>query len=263
MKEKIRNRMNEIVFIWKFAMDDFKAKYAGSALGGMWAFLQPIITIVLYWFVFQLGFKTGSVGETPFILWLLSGLIPWFFFSDAISNSTASMIEYNYLVKKVLFNINILPLAKIVSSLLVHVVMILFTIIMFMFWGYWPDKYYLQIPVYVLYTVILVSGIVYISSTLYVFFKDTIQVVAIILQIIFWLTPIVWQFDVMPTMVRNILMFNPLYYIVNGYRTIFVYKQWFGQNIQMIVYYWGIAFLLLFVGLRMFNKCREHFADVL
>ncbi|HHV10255.1 MAG TPA: ABC transporter permease [Clostridiales bacterium] len=263
MKDKISKKTSEIIFIWQFAMDDFKAKYAGSALGGTWAFLQPIITIVLYWFVFQLGFKTQSVGDFPFILWLLSGLIPWFFFSDAISNATASMMEYNYLVKKVLFNVNILPLAKIVSSLLVHCVMILLTIIIYMFFGYWPNEYYLQIPMYVIYTVILVSGIVYITATLYVFFKDTIQIVSIVLQVIFWLTPIVWQFDVMPAVTRKILIFNPVYYIVNGYRTIFIYKQWIGQNAWMTVYYWVIALLLLIVGLRLFAKCREHFADVL
>ena len=112
MKEIIKKIVTDMAFVWQFAIDDFKAKYAGSALGCMWAFLQPIITIVLYWFVFQLGFRSQPVEGFPFILWLMIGLIPWLFISEAVTNATTSMVEYSYLVKKVLFNINILPFTK-------------------------------------------------------------------------------------------------------------------------------------------------------
>lgn len=263
MKENIKSKMNDVAFVWQFALDDFKVKYAGSILGAAWAFLQPIVTIILYWFIFQLGFKSQPVKDFPFILWLLSGLAPWFFASEAISNATSCLIEYSYLVKKVLFNINILPLAKVISVLFVQIVLIIFTIIFYAFWGYFPDIYYLQIPIYLFYIVLLTSGIVYITATLYVFFKDVIQIVSIILQIIFWLTPIVWDFEIMPQVARKILIFNPLYYVVNGYRNIFIYKQGIGQSILMTAYYWGIVILLLIFGLKLFHKCKDHFADVL
>lgn len=263
MKENIKSKMNDVAFVWQFALDDFKVKYAGSVLGAAWAFLQPIVTIILYWFIFQLGFKSQPVKDFPFILWLLSGLAPWFFASEAISNATSCLIEYSYLVKKVLFNINILPLAKVISVLFVQIVLIIFTIIFYAFWGYFPDIYYLQIPIYLFYIVLLTSGIVYITATLYVFFKDVIQIVSIILQIIFWLTPIVWDFEIMPQVARKILIFNPLYYVVNGYRNIFIYKQGIGQSILMTAYYWGIVILLLIFGLKLFHKCKDHFADVL
>lgn len=263
MKENIKSKMNDVAFVWQFALDDFKVKYAGSILGAAWAFLQPIVTIILYWFIFQLGFKSQPVKDFPFILWLLSGLAPWFFASEAISNATSCLIEYSYLVKKVLFNINILPLAKVISVLFVQIVLIIFTIVFYAFWGYFPDIYYLQIPIYLFYIVLLTSGIVYITATLYVFFKDVIQIVSIILQIIFWLTPIVWDFEIMPQVARKILIFNPLYYVVNGYRNIFIYKQGIGQSILMTAYYWGIVILLLIFGLKLFHKCKDHFADVL
>lgn len=263
MKENIKSKMNDVAFVWQFALDDFKVKYAGSVLGAAWAFLQPIVTIILYWFIFQLGFKSQPVKDFPFILWLLSGLAPWFFASEAISNATSCLIEYSYLVKKVLFNINILPLAKVISVLFVQIVLIIFTIIFYAFWGYFPDIYYLQIPIYLFYIVLLTSGIVYITATLYVFFKDVIQIVSIILQIIFWLTPIVWDFEIMPQVARKILIFNPLYYVVNGYRNIFIYKQGIGQSILMTAYYWGSVILLLIFGLKLFHKCKDHFADVL
>ena len=173
------------------------------------------------------------------------------------------MVEYSYLVKKVMFNINILPLAKIVSVMLVQFVLILFVMICYAIGGYFPDIYYLQLPIYLVYMLILVAGVSYITATLYVFFKDTVQIVAIVLQIVFWLTPIVWDFAVMPEFVQKILKFNPIYYIVNGYRNIFVYKNGMGQGIGMQIYYWLFALVLLWVGLKLFGKCKDHFADVL
>lgn len=263
MKAVIKKRFSDIVFVWQFAIDDFKAKYAGSMLGAAWAFLQPIITIMLYWFIFQLGFKSAPVENFPFVLWLMVGLIPWFFISDAISNATTSLMEYSYLVKKVLFNINILPVAKVLSILFVQLVLIVFAIILYMICGYYPDEYYLLIPVYLLYMLILTSGIVYLTSTLYVFFKDTVQIVSIILQIVFWLTPIVWDYSIMPESVQKILVFNPLYYLVSGYRNIFIYKDGIGQSVGMNLYYWLSAVAILFVGIKLFENCKAHFADVL
>lgn len=263
MREQIKKKKDDLVFVGQFALDDFKAKYAGSALGCLWAFLQPIITIVLYWFVFQLGFKSAPVENFPFILWLMVGLLPWFFVSDAIANATTSMVEYSYLVKKVLFNINILPLAKVLSIMLVQAVLIIFAIILYAINGYYPDWYYLQLPLYLLYMGIYASGIAYLTATLYVFFKDTLQIVAIILQIVFWMTPIVWDIELMPEIVQKILVYNPLYYIVEGYRNIFIYKQASNHSMGMIVYYWAIIFVILWIGLRLFERCKKHFADVL
>lgn len=263
MKERIKAKINDVSFIWQFALDDFKTKYAGSALGTLWAFLQPIITMVLYWFVFQLGFKSQPIDNFPFILWLMSGLIPWFFISEAITNATASLVDYNYLVKKVLFNINILPLAKIISVLIVQIVLILFAIVCYMVGGYLPDIYYIQIPIYLFYMVVMVAGISYVTATLFVFFKDVIQIVSIVTQIFFWLTPIVWSLDVMPDAIQKVLVFNPFYYVVTGFRNAFVYKKWGNDSIIMTIYYWCAAILILLLGMRLFSKCKKHFADVL
>lgn len=263
MENKVKELMNNASFIYQFAIDDFKTKYAGSRLGMAWAFLQPIITMVLYWFVFQLGFKSQPVDDFPFILWLMSGLIPWFFISEAITNATTTLADYSYLVKKVLFNINILPVAKIASMLLVQAVLLIFMLLSFFIGGYFPDFYYLQLPVYIIYMIILATGFAYLTSTLYVFFKDTIQVVGIVTQIVFWLTPIVWDFGLMPEIVRKIIVFNPVYYVVTGYRNVFIYKQGLFHSIPMTLYYWAIAIVIFMAGYNLFNKCKKHFADVL
>ena len=263
MKQSIKGKLNNVFFIWQFAVDDFKMKYAGAGLGTLWAFLQPIITIILYWFVFQIGFRSQPVEEFPFILWLISGLVPWFFLSESISNATGSMVEYSYLVKKVLFNIDILPFAKVISTFLVQLVLIVFTIVLFCIGGYWPDWYYLQIPVYLLYMIILSTGIAYFTATLYVFFKDTVQIVSIVLQVLFWITPIVWDFKIMPLAAQKILLFNPIYYVINGYRNIFVYKNGVGIGVKLTIYYWAVVIIVFLLGWHLFRKCKDHFADVL
>ena len=98
--------------IMNLAINDFKNRYASSNLGAIWNFVQPIVTVMIYVFVFQYGFKAVPVSDVPYVLWLVAGIIPWFFFSEAILGATNSLLEYTYLVKKVVFKIDILPMVK-------------------------------------------------------------------------------------------------------------------------------------------------------
>ena len=108
--------------LMQFSVNDFKARYAGSMLGVFWAFINPLVTILTYWFVFEKGLKAGMTdGSIPFILYLTTGIIAWFFFSDTLMSATNCFREYSYLVKKVVFNIKILPTAKMLSNLYTHV----------------------------------------------------------------------------------------------------------------------------------------------
>ena len=111
--------------IWDLAVNDFSTKYAGSAFGIFWAFVQPVITIVMYWCVFQFGLKsTPPIQNVNYIFWFATGMVPCFFFSDALNAVTNCLIEYSYLVKKVVFDIELLPIVKILSTLFIHLVFI-------------------------------------------------------------------------------------------------------------------------------------------
>ena len=124
----------------KLAKNDFKTRYAGSYLGIVWAFIQPVITILVYWFVFSVGFRsgTGDLG-VPFVLYLVAGIVPWFFFQDALMGGTNSLLEYNYLVKKVVFKVEILPVIKLISCLFVHVFFVLIMFFVFLISGKKPE----------------------------------------------------------------------------------------------------------------------------
>lgn len=264
---KLINPIREIIKNFSFLMDlaksDLKVKYAGSYLGIIWAYAQPILTTFIYWFVFQIGFKTAPIENFPFILWLITGLIPWFFFSDAIMNATSCMIEYSYLVKKVVFNIELLPLIKIIGACFIHSVFVIFIIVLYLVYGIQLDLYVLQAFYYSFCMILLTLGISYITATLNVFIKDVAQVVGIIIQFWFWMTPIVWEMNVMPEAIQPFLKINPMFYVVNGYRDAFINKIWFWENMDKTIFFWLTTCFILWIGITLFKKFRSQFADVL
>lgn len=259
IKELYMNR----VLIWSLSKNDFKTKYAGSYLGIFWAFVQPVVTVLLYWFVFQVGFRSAPVKEVPFILWLVSGIVPWFFFSEATINSMGSMLEYSYLVKKVVFKISILPLVKIISALFVHMFFIAFTIILFYMYGYNPKIYAIQVIYYSFCAFMLSLSIAYTTASIVPFFRDLTQVVSIVLQIGMWLTPIMWSYTMMPLKYQWLLKLNPMYYIVEGYRDALINNVWFWHRYNQTAYFWIIIAVMFITGVIMFKKLKPHFSDVI
>lgn len=265
-KELIQNRK----LIANLAKNDFKTKFAGSFFGTFWAFVQPIITVLVYWFVFEKGLKAGgqltAAGiQVPFVLWLIAGMVPWFFFSDALGSGTNAMMEYSYLVKKVVFKISILPIVKVISALFVHLFFIAFTILLYAAYSYYPDLYTLQIVYYSFALLIFTLALVYGTCAIVIFFKDLTQIINIILQVGVWITPIMWNIDTMnlsPILIA-IFKLNPLYYIVAGYRDALINKVWFFEHPGLTLYFWIVTLLLLTLGTSIFKRLRVHFADVL
>lgn len=270
MSEKTKTRTSLVKdvyenrhLVWKLAKNDFKTRYAGSYLGIFWAFVQPVVTVLVYWFVFAVGFRSAEPENPPFILYLLAGIVPWFFFQDALNSGTNALIEYNYLVKKVVFKISVLPVIKIISALFVHCFFVLFTVILFTCYGHTPDLYTLQIVYYTFCMMLLVLGMVYATSAVVIFFRDLSQLINIVLQVGIWLTPIMWKLQMIPDNFQWIFKLNPLYYVVNGYRDAFYQKQWFFEHPVNTLYFFGVTIAMYFIGTKIFGRLKVHFADVL
>lgn len=249
--------------LWSLAKNDFKTRFAGSYLGIFWAFVNPVVTILLYWFVFQFALKVTGVDGFPFVLWLTAGLVPWFLFSEALTNGTNSMIEYAYLVKKVVFKIDILPAIKIVSALLVHFVFLGFCLILSAFLGYLPSIYTLQILYYMICMLAFVTGLVYMTSAIVLFFKDLGQFINVFMQVFMWMTPIMWSSNIIPPYLLWIFKLNPMYYVITGYRDALLYHVSITQHMGYTVYFWAVVIVVFLVGTTVFRRLRPHFADVL
>lgn len=249
--------------LWELTKKDFQMRYLGSYLGILWAFIQPTITVFIFWFVFQVGFKSMPVDNFPFVLWLICGMFPWFFISDSISSATTSIIDNSYLVKKVVFRVALLPLVKLISAFIVHVFFIGVLFLMFTLYGYQPTIYTIQIAYYIIATFALLLGIAWLTAALTIFLKDIGQFVAMILQFAFWGTPIFWSSKMIPEQYAVFLKLNPAYYIVEGYRNSFIYHKWFWEDVNITIYYWIFTFVVLVCGAITFKRLRPHFADVL
>jgi len=249
--------------LFSLTKNDFKQKYLGSYLGIAWAFIQPVITVLIFWFVFQVGFKAQPINDVPFILWLIAGMFPWFFFADAVGNATNAVVENAYLVKKIVFRVGFLPLIKIFSALIVHLFFILFMYGLYMVYGYSFDMYWLQVFYYLGAMMVLILGISYITSAVVIFFKDMGQLVAMLLQFGFWLTPIFWFIGTIPEKYHFWIKLNPLVYIIEGYRDSMINHIWFWEKPIMGLYFWVVALIMIWVGLSTFRKLKPHFADVL
>ncbi len=255
--------------IWKLAKNDFKKRYAGSYLGAVWAMVQPVVTVVMYYIVFDVIMKAGDqVGarstSIPYVLFLTAGLVPWFYFSEALNNGTQALIEYSYLVKKVVFKISILPIIKVIAATFIHLFFMCIMLIIAAFYGFYPSIYTIQLLYYSFCTFIFVLALCYSTCAIMVFFKDIAQIIGILLQIGMWATPILWNLDsIKNNVVVTILKLNPLVYVVNGYRDSLYGGGWFFEYPGETLYFWVVTGLLFLMGTTVFRRLKVHFADVI
>ncbi len=246
------------------AKEDFHKQYTGSFLGIVWAFIQPLMFVMTLWFVFAIGLRQSRGEEpVPFVIWLMTGMFFWFFFSEILQTGAGVIREKSYLVKNVRFQVSMLPVIKIISALMVHLVFVLLLAVLLILYGHPPDLQWLQTVYYLFAAIILSLGISWITSSLNVFVKDIHHLTQILMRIGFWFTPIFWKADHLPGALKTIVKLNPAFYLVQGYRDSLIYQTWFWEKPVLTVYFWSLTFLVFFAGAVIFKRLSPHFADVL
>lgn len=259
-KEIYQNRRLLLSFSW----NDYKARFAGSFLGVFWAFINPMVTIAVYWFVFGVGLKAGNAdGNIPFVVYLVTGIIAWFFFNDTVVTATNCFRDYSYLVKKVVFNIRILPTTKLMANLFTHLFFILIAFIVAALYGIMPTIRAIQIFYYLFCLIMLLTGITWITSSIQPFFPDMSQLINVFMQILMWGAPILYSLSQFPEKYWKIFKLNPLFYIVQGYRDSFLGGPWFFTYGKLTIYFWVWTIALLWIGAKTYNRLSPHFSDVL
>ena len=248
MRKELKNIVNKAFLktLIEFSVNDFKKKYSGSALGMAWPYIQTIMTVIIYWCVFQFGLRVGGAGGVPFLAWFITGYMPWMLFSDIISSSIGCMPEYSYIVKKVVFNIDIIPLSKIIGCMFIHGVFLLIVLGVAFAYGIFTGVYLLQVIYYLGALLLLVIPLAFLCSTVSVFFKDFAQGIGIILNMLMWVTPIVWDFSVVPEKWSFLFKINPIFYIVNGFRESILFGVSIFEHPFNGLYYWAGVILLWF-----------------
>lgn len=269
MIETIRTIIKEhIVYkdqIIMLAKSDLIKTYRGAALGWAWAIIKPMVTLFVFWFAFSVGLRSGKpIAGYPFFLWLVAGMLPWFYMQELITGGAGCIRKYNHLVTKMKFPVSIIPTYFNLSHLITHLILLFVTIVLFMLFGYMPDKYYLQIPIYMLMMFVFFVVWSLLAGLLSAISKDFQNLVVAFSSAIFWMSGILYDVDkIRHGWVRLLLKFNPVTVISSGYRKAFIYKKWFFEDKVEILCYCITLALFMIAALWAYRKMRKEIPDVL
>jgi teichoic acid transport system permease protein len=260
MKEQLVN----LNLIFRLAVYEVKSKYQMHYLGVLWQFLNPTIQVLIFWFVFGLGIRGGNpVGELPYFLWLIVGLIPWFFISPAIIQGSNSVYAKVNLVSKMKFPVSVLPSIVILSNAFQFFIMLIVLGVILVLYGINPGVYLLQLPYYIFCLFAFLYSFTLFSSTISTIIRDYQIVLQSIMRMMLYLTPILWETGQLPHLLESVLKLNPMYYLIEGYRNMFLGREWFYEDYVYTSYFWISTLFLLFIGSLIHVKFRNKFVDYL
>ncbi len=261
IKEIIKNRK----MIIRLGKSDFKNRFAGTSLGAIWGFIQPFIFMAMYVIVFQYILKTKSAGDDPFIVWYLPGMAMWTFLNDAILTASSSIRTYSYLVKKVVFPVDIIPVISLSSSSIIGIFLFLVAAVVCAAFGYIGN--FLQVIYMALCAIIFIVAISRLTSALATLIPDVVQLLSVIMQLFFWLTPVIWNLNMLGG--HNTLLIIskclPFTYLVTGLRDSFIFNSNIvtESNAIYTIAFWCITLLIFIWGNAVFKKSKKDFPDVL
>jgi teichoic acid transport system permease protein len=265
MLEIIKEHIGFRKQILSLAKADIVKTYKGSALGWLWAVIKPVTTIFVYWFAFRIGLRGSRfVDGHPFFVWLIAGIVPWFYMSEMITQGTGAIRKYSYLVTKMKFPVSTVPTFVSLSKLLIHICLLFITIIILIVQGYQVDIYYLQLPYYTFMMFIFFTMWGLFSSPLASISKDFSNLVKSLLTAIFWFSGIMYDpRKVKIRWLRKLLLLNPVSYFAQGYRDTLVFKVWFWENKFQLIGFLIILSFMTLIAIKTYKKLRKDIPDVL
>jgi len=242
---------------------ELKVKYRGSVLGFFWSLLNPILTMLVYSFVFSI-LSRGGVKE--FAIFLICALLPFNFLSNSVNYGTGSIISNSNLVNKIYFPREILPLSIVFSNLINYLFELAALFIVLAFMGYKFYMFLYILPLLIFIQFFLVVGMTLLVSALNVFFRDIQHLITIVMMVWFFGTPIIYPLSMVPEQYQPYLKFiNPMTIYAAYYRNIFYYVKYpegagFPSVVETITAL-GITLLIFFIGYFVFKKLEYRFAE--
>ena len=237
---------------------EIRGKYKKSFLGVLWSFLNPLLQIVVYAIVFQMILKNP---QEDYAIFICCGLIPWTFFSSAITRSAFTMVENGNILKKVYFPREILPISIVTSEAVNFLISTIIIIAFVIFGGLGISKYVVFYPLILLAQYLLLIANSFIISSISVYIRDLQHLIGVALQLLFYATPIVYSADTIPSNFQWVLNINPMTYIINAYRDIFYNQQMIELSPLIILIV--VSIILCVIGYLIFNKLQKGFAEQL
>ena len=237
---------------------EVRSKYKNSILGVVWSFLNPLLQIMVYAIIFSLILKNK---QEHYAVFLCAGIIPWTFFSVAINKSAFAIIENGNIIKKVYFPREIIPISVVIAETINFLISTIIILGFVIIGGIGITKYLLLYPIILIAQYLVIISISFVVSSICVYFRDLQHFIGIILQLLFYATPIVYSQDSIPFVYQWILNINPMTYIINAYRDIFYYQK--SVEVIPIIVLIFIGIVACFGGYKIFNKLQKGFAEQL
>ena len=260
IKSLIKNRK----LVWQLGKNDFKNRFASTSLGSIWGFLQPFVFMFTYVIVFQYILKVGTSGNDPYLVWFLPGMAMWQWINDSVISASSSIRNYSYLVKKVVFPVDVIPAISIVASSFVGLFLVVVAVVVCMIWGYMPNVLQLIYVLFAMYCFIL--AFTRFTSAITTVVPDFANLLSIVMQLFFWFTPIIWNLSMLANhqVVLTIVKCTPFTYLVTAFREVFIEGNIISENnFLFTIVFWSITIIMFLWGNSVFKRTRKDFADVL
>lgn len=251
-------------FIASSIRNEFISRFSRSSLGGLWMIVNPLANVLIYALILSnvLAAKLPGIdNKYAYALYLMAGTLAWSLFSEIINRCLTLFIENGNLMKKMRFPRITLPFIVLGSALLNNLLLLLSVLVVFIFLGHWPTWQMLWAIPLILIVAALAVALGLILGVLNVFVRDIGQVVPIVLQILFWFTPIVYPINIIPDDLKSLISYNPMFPIVSAYHDVFVYSA--TPDFMEIGITIGITLLLLAFGLYIFRRAAPEMVDAL
>jgi lipopolysaccharide transport system permease protein len=251
-------------FVISSIRNEFISRFARSRLGGLWMLINPLAQVAIFALILSnvLAAKLPGIdNKNAYALYLMAGTLAWSLFSEIVSRCLTLFIDQGNLIKKMRFPRMALPAIVVGSSLLNNVLLSFSVIMIFSLMGHPPTLLLLWVPCLVMLIVALGLGAGLILGVLNVFIRDVGQVVPVVLQILYWFTPVVYPINTLSAEYRDLLKFNPMYPIVSAYHDLWVYDTapaWEG-----LIGVLGLDVLLMIMALLLFRRASPEMVDAL
>jgi ABC-type polysaccharide/polyol phosphate export permease len=248
--------------IQSLVVRELKARYRGSVLGFFWSFVNPLMLLLVYTFVFKFVLPNDTKGLQPYSLFLFCGILPWNWFASSLTEASGSLIAGGNLIKKVLFPAEVLPIVSVLANM-VHFFLGLLILLAFLIgYRHWPDPGDLiWFPIAVTVQLIFTAALGLILAALTVHFRDIRDLLANLLQLWFFATPIIYYWR-QENVQRFKLLFdlNPFTHLAISYQEILFFNGPFGHWKWLLAV--GAGSVLLFLaGYWLFDRLRDSFAE--
>lgn len=251
--------------IWQLSKREIVGRYKGSVGGILWSFINPLIMLTIYTFIFSVVFQARwgieSSNKIDFALILFAGLIPYQLFAECITKAPSIILNNVNYVKKIVFPLEILPWVQLIAGLF-H--MLISLVVLILFWGFFHHQFHwtvVLVPLVNLPLICFVLGLMWFLASIAVFFRDIIQTLSMITLAFLFLSPVFYPIAIIPEPYQSLIQLNPLSLILEQNRQVILWGIL--PNWSALLNNLGIALLFATGGFYWFQKTSSTFADVL